>query len=167
MRVDITALFSGHGDPRHKFARAVCGICISERGKRLGKPTARVDASDFAALDQRGNDRVVEAAFVTARERGVLAFGAQTPDRSLDGISIELDAAILYTYADIHPCCTPVRWKHRSGGKHQQHLHLAQNLRRAFEAGPHRSTAEAAPDTKTPSLDPSITRENTFKGAHE
>ncbi len=82
-------------EPRHEVADAVCGMTIRELGERLGQPGVWVDAGDLAVLDQRGDDRPVVAALVGAREQGILAVEGQRSDRPLNGVGIELDAAIV------------------------------------------------------------------------
>lgn len=55
----------------------------------------RVDIRDLAVLDQRGDHRPVIAAFVGAGEQRVLAIEGQGSDRSLDGVGIQLDTAVV------------------------------------------------------------------------
>lgn len=54
----------------------------------------RVNAVDFAVFDQRGDHRPVVASLVRACEQGVLAIEGQRPDRPLDGVAVQLDAAV-------------------------------------------------------------------------
>ena len=96
-------MFSAHVDPRHEVADAVCWMTIGEPGERLGQPGVGVDASDLAVLDQRSDNRPVAAALVGAREQGILAVEGQRPDRPLNGVGIELDAAIIKEDAEPVP----------------------------------------------------------------
>src|SRR5687767_12197524 len=54
----------------------------------------RVDAVELAALDQRGDHRPVFAAFIRAGEQGVFAVERDRPDRPLDCVVVEVDAAV-------------------------------------------------------------------------
>ena len=78
-------------------------MTIGELGERLGQPGVRVDAGDLAVLDQRGDNRPVVAALVGAREQGILAVEGQRSDRPLNGVGIELDAAIIKEDAEPVP----------------------------------------------------------------
>jgi len=55
----------------------------------------RVDAGKLAVLDERGDYRPVVAAFVGTSKLGDLAIEGQWADRSLDGVGIHLDAAVV------------------------------------------------------------------------
>lgn len=57
-------MFSAHVGPGHEVTVTVRGIAVGELGERVGQPAMRVDAGDFAVLDQRGDDRPVVAALV-------------------------------------------------------------------------------------------------------
>lgn len=54
-----------------------------------------VDAGELAVLDERGDHRPVVAAFVGAREQGILTIEGQGADAALHGIAVEIDAAIV------------------------------------------------------------------------
>ena len=79
-------------------------------GERFGQPGVRVDASDLAVLDQRGDDCPVVAALVGAREQGILAVEGQRSDRPLNGVGIELDAAIVEEDAEPVPAAERVAY---------------------------------------------------------
>lgn len=85
-------MFSAHGDPGHEIADAVCGVIIGELGQCLGEPCVRVDAAELAVLDERGDDGPVVAALVGAGEQSVFPVQRQRPDRSLDGIVVEVNS---------------------------------------------------------------------------
>jgi hypothetical protein len=55
----------------------------------------RVDAAELAVLDQRRDHRPVVAAFVRAGEQGILAIQGDRPDRPLDRVGVEIDAAVV------------------------------------------------------------------------
>lgn len=70
-------------------------MTAGELGQRPGQPGVRVDAGDLAVLDQRSDDRPVVTALVGAGKQRILAIEGQRPNRPLDGIGIELDAAVV------------------------------------------------------------------------
>jgi hypothetical protein len=88
-------VFSGHGGPRHEVAHAVCGVTVGELGERFGQPGVRVDAGDLAVFDERGDHGPVVAAFVGAGEQGIFAIEGQRSDAALDGVGVEVDAAVV------------------------------------------------------------------------
>lgn len=80
-------------------------------GERLGQPCVRVDAGDLAVFDQRGDNRPVVAALVGAREQGILAVEGEKSDRPLNGVGIELDAAIVEEDAEPAPAAERVAYR--------------------------------------------------------
>ena len=66
-------MFSGHGGPGHEVADGIGVMTSGEARERVGQPGRRIDAVEFAALDERGDDGPVVAAFVGAGEQGVFA----------------------------------------------------------------------------------------------
>lgn len=70
-------------------------MAIGEASQRSGQPGVRIDAGELAVFDERGDHRPVVAALVGACEQGVLAVESQRPDGTLDGVVIEIDAAIV------------------------------------------------------------------------
>ena len=71
------------------------GVTIGETGERRGQPCVRVGAGELAVLDERGDHRPVIAALVGAGEQGVLAVEGKRTDGALDGVVVEIDAAIV------------------------------------------------------------------------
>ena len=71
------------------------GPAVDEAGQGVGEPGVRVDAVELTGLDQRGDDRPVGAALVAARKERVLAIERDGPDRALDGVAVDLDAAVV------------------------------------------------------------------------
>lgn len=55
----------------------------------------RVDADEFAVLDEGSDHGPVIAAFVGAGEQGIVAIEGQRPDAALDGIVVEIDTAVV------------------------------------------------------------------------
>jgi hypothetical protein len=60
----------------------------------LGQIGLRIDAAEFVGLDERGDDRPVFSATVGISEEGVLAIEGDWADGTLDGVGVDLDAAI-------------------------------------------------------------------------
>jgi len=58
------ALSPAHVSVRQELVDPRCGVTIGETGERRGQPGVRVDPSEFAVLDQRGDHRPVVAALV-------------------------------------------------------------------------------------------------------
>ena len=74
-----------------------------EAGERGGEPGLRVDAVQLAGLDQRSDHRPVVAALVGAGEQCVFAIGRERADRTLDGVGVDLDAAVVEEPAEPVP----------------------------------------------------------------
>ena len=68
---------------------------VDELGQSVGEPGVRIYAVELRGLDQRGEDGPVVAALVTAGEQGVLAIECDGPDRSLNRVGVDLDAAVV------------------------------------------------------------------------
>lgn len=70
-------------------------MTAGQLGEGLGQPGVWVHARDLAVFDEGGDHRPVVAALIRAREQRVLAIEGQRPDRPLDGVGVQLDAAII------------------------------------------------------------------------
>lgn len=70
------------------------GVAIGKACERRGQPCVRVDASEFAVFDERGDDDPVVAALVGASKQCVLAVQSKRADGALDDVVIEVDADI-------------------------------------------------------------------------
>lgn len=81
--------------PGHEFVDTAVGPAIDEAGQQLGEVALRVDAVQLACLDQGGEIRPAAAPLIAAGEQGVLSADHQGPDGALDGVGVELDAAIV------------------------------------------------------------------------
>ena len=66
-----------------------------DAGDDVGEVGLRVDAVQLAGLDERGEDRPVLGAAVGAGEESVLAVEGEGPDGALDGVGVDLDAAVV------------------------------------------------------------------------
>jgi hypothetical protein len=72
-----------------------------------------IEAVHFGALDQRGEDRPGSGAGVRPSEQGVLAACCDNPVQALDGIGVQLDAAIGEEDAQAIPVAQHVTDRHR------------------------------------------------------
>ena len=88
-------MFSAHVSVGQELVDPRCGVTIGKAGERRGHPGVRVDAGEFAVLDQRGDHRPVVTALVGACEQGVLSIEGERTDGALDGVVVEVDAAIV------------------------------------------------------------------------
>lgn len=73
-----------------------------------GEPVVRVDAGELAVLDEGGEHRPVVAAFVCPGNECVFAVRSDRPDRSLEGVCVELDAAIVEEMGEPVPAAKSV-----------------------------------------------------------
>jgi hypothetical protein len=97
---------SHHGGgvfPGHELIEGGAAVAGGEALEGVGKPDARIDAVELGCLDQSGDDGPVVAAIVRSGEEGVLAVESERADRSLDGVGVDLDAAIVEEAAEPGP----------------------------------------------------------------
>jgi len=88
-------VFSGYDGPWHEITDAVGGITVGEAGEGFGQPLVGVDGAELATFDERGDHRPVVAALVGTGKQGIFAIASQRPDRSFDGIGVEVDATVI------------------------------------------------------------------------
>src|SRR3546814_13471544 len=74
---------------------AVGGITGGEAGEGFGQPLVGVDGAELATFDERSDHRPVVAALVGTGKQGIFAIASQRPDRSFDGIGVEVDATVI------------------------------------------------------------------------
>jgi hypothetical protein len=67
----------------------------NETFEDVGQVGVRVEVVELAGLDQGGDDGPVLAATVGTGEQGVLAVQRDRADGALDGVGVELDAAVV------------------------------------------------------------------------
>jgi len=94
--------------PWRELADAALEVAVDEAGEHLGEVGGRIDAVQLAALDQRGEHGPVLGTFVGAGEQGVLAVQRDRPDRPLDRVGVELDAAVVEKADEALPACQGV-----------------------------------------------------------
>jgi hypothetical protein len=70
-------------------------MAVDDFGERVGEIGLRIDAREFAGLDQRGEDRPVFSPAVGAREERILAIECDGTDRALDDVGVHFDAAVV------------------------------------------------------------------------
>lgn len=66
-----------------------------DAGDDVGEASIRVDVVHLRGFDQRGDGRPVIGAAVGAGEERVLAIEGDRVDRALDGVGVDLDAAVV------------------------------------------------------------------------
>src|SRR3954469_8810402 len=72
LALDGSGCFGGP-DPGQQFAEAAVGPVINELGQHVEQVGLRIDAVQFASLDQRGEHRPIFRPFVAAGEEWILA----------------------------------------------------------------------------------------------
>jgi|TARA_R110000824_G_scaffold391723_1_gene589680 hypothetical protein len=70
-------------------------VTIGEAGEGCGQPGVRVDADEFAVLDERGDHGPVIATLVGSGEQGIFAIEGERADGAFDGVIVEIEAAII------------------------------------------------------------------------
>ena len=81
--------------PGHEVVDAALGMPGDDALENVGEPGVRLDAVELRRADQGGDDRPVLGAAVRPGEEGVLAGQGDGSDGALDGVGIELDAAVV------------------------------------------------------------------------
>ena len=84
----------GSPAPRREFGKPAIGPVVDELGQHVGQIRFRIDAVQFAALDQRGQHRPVFRAFVAAGEQSILSAESNRAHCPLDSVGVDLDAAV-------------------------------------------------------------------------
>ena len=91
-----TALRAGAAiGPGQQLVDPAVGMAVDDLGDDVGEIGLRIDAAEFAGLDQRGDDGPVLAAAVGAGEQRVLAVERDRSDAALDDVGVDLDAAVV------------------------------------------------------------------------
>src|SRR5271167_3700436 len=70
-------------------------MAVDDAGEHVGEIGLRIDAAQLAGLDQRGDHRPVLPASVGAGEERVFTIEGDRADRTLDGIRVDLDPAVV------------------------------------------------------------------------
>src|ERR1700733_12402486 len=81
--------------PRQKFVEARGRPEIDELGQHVGEISLRIDATEFAALDERGDAGPVLGAVIMTGKQCILAIEDKRADASLDDVGVELDTAVI------------------------------------------------------------------------
>src|SRR3954464_10568025 len=92
--LDGSGCFGGPG-PGQQFAETTVGPVVDELGQHVGQVSMRIDAMQFAGLDQRGEHGPVFCPFVAASEQSIFSVESNRAHASLDGIGVDLDAAVV------------------------------------------------------------------------
>src|SRR5438270_7168784 len=94
LALDGSGCFGGPA-PGQQFAETTVGPVIDELGQQVGQVSMRIDAMQFAGLDQRGEHGPVFCPFVAAREQSIFSVERNRAHASLDGIGVDLDEAVV------------------------------------------------------------------------
>jgi len=85
----------GRPCPRHEFVETRGGPKVDELAEHVGEVGLRIDAVQFAGLDQRGDAGPILRPLIVAGEECILAIEHDRTDAAFDDVGIELDAAII------------------------------------------------------------------------
>src|SRR3954453_5819041 len=94
LALDGSGCFGGPA-PRQQFAETTVGPVIDELGQHVGQVSMRIDAMRFAGLNQGGEHRPVFCPFIRTGEECVFSVESDRAHAALDGIGVDLDAAVL------------------------------------------------------------------------
>lgn len=97
--------------PRQEFVETVGGVSVDHALKDVGEVCVRLDVIELRGFDQRTQDRPAITSAVAAREEMVLAAESHGTNGALDGVGVELYAAIVEE-ADQS---LPARWRVADG----------------------------------------------------
>src|SRR3954463_2872805 len=92
--LDGSGCFGGPG-PGQQFAEEAVWPVIDELGQHVSQVGMRIDAMQFAGLDQRGEHGPVFCPFVRTSEECVFSVESNWAPAALDSIGVDLDAAIV------------------------------------------------------------------------
>jgi hypothetical protein len=96
-------VFLGHGfeilrwrvGPRQELVDLAVGVVVYDPRDDVGEICVRLDAAEFAGLDERSDCRPVHGAAVRAGEERVLPIQRDRANAALDDIGVDVDAAIV------------------------------------------------------------------------
>src|SRR5207253_1891075 len=80
--------------PGHELVEARFGPEIDELGKHVGEVGLRIDAIQFAGLDERSKASPVLRPLIVAGEEGVFSIEHNRTDTSFHDVGVEFDAAV-------------------------------------------------------------------------
>jgi hypothetical protein len=81
--------------PRHEIVDLTAGMHVDDFGQNICDVGLRIDAVEFARLDERRDDRPVLTAAVRACKKSVLAVERDRSDDALNDVVVDLDAAVV------------------------------------------------------------------------
>jgi transposase-like protein len=83
------------GGPGHEFVETRSGPEIDQPDENVGQIGLRVDATEFAGLDERSDAGPILRALIMPGEERILAIENNRADASFDDVGVELDAAVI------------------------------------------------------------------------
>jgi hypothetical protein len=81
--------------PGQEFVDAAVRMAVDDFADQISEIGVRIDAVEFAGLDQRSNDRPMFAAAVGAGEQRILSVLRDGPNAAFHYVGIDLDAAVV------------------------------------------------------------------------
>ena len=81
--------------PRKEIVDATVGVAIDDLGDDVGEIGLRIDGVEFAAFDQRCDNRPILSSTIGAGEERVFSIQCNRPDAPLNDIGIDLDAPVV------------------------------------------------------------------------
>src|SRR5215472_18956172 len=85
----------GGPGPRHELVETRSRPEIDQPGENIGQISLRVDATEFAGLDERGDAGPILRTLIMPGEERILAIENNRADASFDDVGVELDAAVV------------------------------------------------------------------------
>jgi hypothetical protein len=76
------------------------GLSADDPLEDILQPGERLDVVELGGVDQAGDDRPMPGSAVRAGEQAVFPAQGNRPDASLDGVGVELDAAVVEEQAE-------------------------------------------------------------------
>jgi transposase-like protein len=85
----------GGPGPGHEFVETRSGPEIDQPDENVGQIGLRVNATEFAGLDEQGDAGPILRALIMPGEQRILAIENNRADASFDDVGVELDAAVI------------------------------------------------------------------------
>ena len=103
-------------DPGQQLVDPIDWVALGEAGEHAAEIRQGIDGVELAGLDQRGQGRPMFGSAVGAGEQGILPGQRQRPDRALDGVGVDLDAAVVEEAGEAEPAAERVADGFGQGG---------------------------------------------------
>ncbi len=70
-------------------------VAVDDGSERAGQVGKRINGIEFAAFNERGNDRPILSPSIMAREERAFAIERNRPDGSLHSVVVDLDTTVI------------------------------------------------------------------------